>query len=60
MSPPVWGIKMYHSAKVMQSIFNFNPINASVIYQIPLIHWISDSFRENSIGFLSNRERNKY
>ena len=37
---------------VRDRIFKLNPIQASVIYQIPWIrwiHWISDPFRENSI-----------
>ena len=45
--------RCYHSTiktQVAESSFKLNPIHASVIYQIPWIHWISDPFRENSIA----------
>ena len=48
-------LRCYHNAskktQVGERIFKLSPIHASVIYQIPCvhwIHWISDPFRENS------------
>ena len=44
--------RCYHGTsktQVTKQIFKFSPIHASVIYQIPWIHWISDPFRENPI-----------
>ena len=34
--------------QVTEGIFKLSPIHALLIYQIHRIHWISDSFRENS------------
>ena len=45
-------LRCYHSAsktQVSERIFKLSPIHASVIYQIPWIHWISDPSKENSI-----------
>ena len=51
----------YHSASkthVRDRIFKLTPIHASVINQIPWIHWISVPFRDNSTRVFPKWNRN--